>query len=38
MSSYPLIIWAALSVIWLIVVLYGVDRVQKSKSNHQSEM
>lgn len=37
MSSYPMIIWAALSVIWLILFLYGVDRIQKSKSTRKSE-
>ncbi|MFP3321645.1 hypothetical protein R0K05_00995 [Planococcus sp. SIMBA_160] len=38
MSSYPLIIWIALSVIWFIVFLYTVDRIQKSKSSQTAEM
>ena len=38
MSSYPLIIWIALSVIWFIVFLYTMDRIQKSKSSQTAEM
>ena len=38
MSSDPLIIWVVLSVIWIVLVLYGIDRMQKSKGNHESEM
>ena len=38
MSSYPLIIWIALSAIWFIVFLYTVDRIQKSKSSQTAEI
>lgn len=38
MSSDPLIIWVVLSVVWVVVFLYVVDRVQKSKGNRESEM
>lgn len=37
-SSYLLIIWVALSVIWFIVFLYTMDRIQKSKSSQRAEM
>lgn len=38
MSFDPLIIWVVFSVIWIVLVLYGIDRMQKSKGNRESEM
>lgn len=37
MSSSPMVIWIALSVIWFILFLYAIDRMQKSKRNSESE-
>ncbi len=38
MSFDPPIIWVVFSVIWIVLVLYGIDRMQKSKGNRESEM
>lgn len=38
MSSDPLIIWVVLSVIWVVLALYGIDRMQKSKGKREYDM
>ena len=38
MSSSPMFIWVILSVIWIVLFLYVIDRMQKSKRNNESEM
>jgi preprotein translocase subunit YajC len=38
MSSSPMFIWVILSVIWIVLFLYVIDRMQKSKRSNESEM
>ncbi|WP_195913920.1 hypothetical protein [Planomicrobium sp. YIM 101495] len=38
MSSSPMFIWVILSVIWIVLFLYVIDRMQKSKRSNDSEM
>lgn len=38
MSSSPMFIWVILSVIWIVLFLYVIDRMQKSKGSNESEM
>ncbi len=38
MSSSPMFIWVILSGIWIVLFLYVIDRMQKSKRSSESEM
>lgn len=37
MSFSPMVTWIVLSIIWIILFLYVIDRMQKSKKNNEFE-